>query len=331
MAHLADYVREVMADASGQWRAELECVLARQPSEPISFLELEKIVDAVERRTGRLDIGFEVGRRLRLDSHGALGAALSRCSTVHQALRLLSGYFDLITPSFVMRYERGPTIGRVVYRPMAVLTPKLLRVVHEMHVVAFHTQFSALMGERLRAYDLHLFMEPPRHATRYALLAPARVHFGGMPLPEAHIEIPAEQLDMPLGGANGQPGRVLAAVGRAVSGSASTDRWSDWVNMILQEAEETRPTLELLAGLLNVTPRTLHRHLAREGCTYRDLAKKVRHQRACRWLEDPARPVTEIALRLGYADVANFSRAFRDASGMAPRSWRKCPRRDDSI
>ena len=323
MRYLADYVRDAMRDAPGDWRFELNSLLTRPPGETISFIELEKIVEAVKRQTGRVDMGFEVGRKLNFDSHGALGIALGRCGTVDQALRLVSRYFDLVTPSFVMRYERDTAVGRIVYRPMSVLSPMLLRVVLEMHAVAFHTQFSTLMGARLQSYDIHLFMEPPRHAARYELLAPARVHFGGMTLPEAHIEIATTQLDLPLTGAEARSGGVLLGIDRLGAAPAAADEWSDWVIMIMREAEETMPTLNLLAHMLSVAPRTLRRHLAKEGNTYRDLARVARYERACRWLADPVNSVTNIAFRLGYRDATNFSRAFRQETGMAPRAWRK--------
>jgi AraC-like DNA-binding protein len=36
-------------------------------------------------------------------------------------------------------------------------------------------------------------------------------------------------------------------------------------------------------------------------------------------------PITRIALQLGFRDAANFTRAFRRASGMSPVEYRKRP------
>jgi len=99
-------------------------------------------------------------------------------------------------------------------------------------------------------------------------------------------------------------------------------RWSEWVEMMLREAEGTQPTLQELAALLSVSPRTLTRYLAREGHALRDLANEVRHRRACELLRDPRQSIAEIAWRLGYGDPTNFSHAFRAAGSISPRQYR---------
>jgi len=40
------------------------------------------------------------------------------------------------------------------------------------------------------------------------------------------------------------------------------------------------------------------------------------------WLDRSDKPVTEIALALGYTDASNFARAFRRHTGLSPRAYR---------
>ena len=40
-------------------------------------------------------------------------------------------------------------------------------------------------------------------------------------------------------------------------------------------------------------------------------------------MRDPAIPLTEVALELGYSDSANFTRAFRRWTGLPPRRYRQ--------
>lgn len=70
----------------------------------------------------------------------------------------------------------------------------------------------------------------------------------------------------------------------------------------------------------SVSVSTLARQLADEGSSFRALAKQARHERACQWLSEGI-GVSEISRRLGYTDVANFSRAFRQQAGVSPSAF----------
>jgi AraC-like DNA-binding protein len=131
-------------------------------------------------------------------------------------------------------------------------------------------------------------------------------------------------LDAPLRWADPDAGPAnVADLDGLQRGIRRATRCSDWAVMMLREAEGTRPALGELAALLCVSPRTLTRHLANEGLALRDLAKDVRHQRACEMLKEPRQPISEIAWRLGYSDPTNFSHAFSAASGVSPRQYRE--------
>lgn len=67
--------------------------------------------------------------------------------------------------------------------------------------------------------------------------------------------------------------------------------------------------LRVFSQVLGVTP---HQYLLRS---------RLRH--AARLLVDEERPVTEIALDVGFADLSNFVRTFRRAAGVSPRAFRQ--------
>jgi AraC-like DNA-binding protein len=165
-------------------------------------------------------------------------------------------------------------------------------------------------------------MERPTHAPRYAGIAPARVSFGA-PVPGLRISLPAAALELPLAMANPRAARAAEERCRAQLNQArSRRRWSDWCAMMLRESEDCRPTLGELAGIMNVCPRTLSRYLETEGTGFRSLSLKVRTARARQLLREGALSVTQIAYRLGYADVASFVRSFRAQCGRTPGAWR---------
>lgn len=75
--------------------------------------------------------------------------------------------------------------------------------------------------------------------------------------------------------------------------------------------------LRLFANSLGVTP---HQYLVRS-----------RLRRAARLLADDGRPITEIALDVGFRDLSNFVRTFHRAAGVSPRSFRRAARGDRKI
>lgn len=71
-----------------------------------------------------------------------------------------------------------------------------------------------------------------------------------------------------------------------------------------------------LCHLTHVTRRTL-------GCSLGDLLLKTRIEKARQLLERTALPVSRIASRVGFTDLAYFSRRFSQEMGASPTRWRK--------
>jgi AraC family transcriptional regulator len=75
--------------------------------------------------------------------------------------------------------------------------------------------------------------------------------------------------------------------------------------------------LRLFASVLGVTP---HQYLLRS---------RLRH--AARLLADGARPVTDIAFDVGFADLSNFVRTFHRAAGVSPMRFRQAAKGNSKI
>lgn len=82
-------------------------------------------------------------------------------------------------------------------------------------------------------------------------------------------------------------------------------------------------SMSRLADSAHTSNRTLQRRLEEEGQSYSRLLEGVRFEQATALLADPGVKVLEIAQRLGYRDPANFTRAFRGWTGLAPAEYRR--------
>ena len=83
------------------------------------------------------------------------------------------------------------------------------------------------------------------------------------------------------------------------------------------------PEISAVARSTELSVRTFQRRLAEEGVVYSDLVAAVRRDLAQEMLADPSRSQLDVSMSLGYADAANFTRAFRQWTGATPSAFRR--------
>jgi AraC family transcriptional regulator of adaptative response / methylphosphotriester-DNA alkyltransferase methyltransferase len=84
--------------------------------------------------------------------------------------------------------------------------------------------------------------------------------------------------------------------------------------------EYSRPvTIEEIARRVATSPRQLQRVFAEVGgLGFRSYLRQIRLSQGADLLARTDLPVTEVARRVGYRDVGQFSKAFRSAYGVSP-------------
>lgn len=100
-------------------------------------------------------------------------------------------------------------------------------------------------------------------------------------------------------------------------------RLSTRVKMVMSMPKAELPAAQDLAEGFNISTRTLHRQLRKEGASLRDLQKKARIDRAKEGLARTNQPIKRVAHAAGFRSEKAFSRAFRTAEGETPSAYRK--------
>lgn len=96
---------------------------------------------------------------------------------------------------------------------------------------------------------------------------------------------------------------------------------SQTIRQLVMHTSEGQPSIEQVAKKLKVSARTLQRQLAAEGSNFSDIGEQVRCEKAAQLLRARRQTVSSIAEELGYASVANFSRAFRRWYACTPSDY----------
>lgn len=293
------------------------------PQSRLTQAQVCALLSEATRLTGRHDLGFELGKLIKLNSHDVLGYAFISAPTLDHVLRLASRYYRLMNPLFTMRYLRHTSAVEVLFQPVVTLPPEVFSFYCEMLAISCHCQLMAVTQGRQPPYDAYLSIPAPGHLARYRELKGMRPHFGDTSLPGVRLVFDPCMLDVPL--AMGDLRALRQAEERCKQLMHSFNEqgnWVDWVRMMLRGAEDSQPTLDELAAVLNISSRTLDRHLARQGISFRELSLAIRNERACELLADMRVAISQIAYRLGYTDVANFSRSFKKLNGVTPSEYR---------
>ncbi len=92
--------------------------------------------------------------------------------------------------------------------------------------------------------------------------------------------------------------------------------------LLVRSGREPPSAMEA-ASRLNVSERTLHRRLAREGLSYSALVDKAREEQARYLLSTSSLSLERISDLVGFAEATSFSRAFKRWTGMSPTGYRK--------
>jgi AraC-like DNA-binding protein len=171
----------------------------------------------------------------------------------------------------------------------------------------------------LTPHEVHFLHDRPSDTTRHDELFRCPIHFGASvaQLVWSHNNL---ERRMP----NAEPGLREILEQKADAMLARLPQAGGYAEQVLALADCELRTISAdhISGRLGVSERTLHRRLAAEGTSYRELIERARKAAALRYLEQP-RTLEEVADLLGYASTQSFQRAFRRWTGTSPGSYQR--------
>ncbi|MCG8518619.1 AraC family transcriptional regulator [Marinobacter sp. CA1] len=283
---------------------------------------------------GDQGLSFLLARELRLTIHGTLGLAALTSPTMGEALDSVRRYLQLRVPFLTMAIN--DTDDRVLVTMQAQFdVPGLYHFLAETVATTLMLLADQLIDRssaaemgfeitdgKIPGVEVHLTAPEPGYFRKFADQLPVAFQY----------QQPAEMTIFPK--------KLLQAKMRLADADASRMA-RDQCEFELQKALKDQgdityairnmlhimpgplPSLEAMAERFCVSSRTLKRRLAEKDTTYREIVEGVLKDRAIQLLRYTNQSVSEIAYELGYADLSNFSRAFRKWTGKSASEFRE--------
>ncbi len=309
-----------------RWRVPADALLGdlglresalSDPEARLSVETCERLLSRARALTGEPALGIYLGLQMRVAWHGYLGFAAMTAATTRDALLLAMRYAPTRTSALGLRLHESGRVASLVIEERVPLRTAQDAIILSL-IVGIWQIGTALTGRALDGSADVAFPEPPYFARFQAI---GRVRFG-QPLHQLLFD--RDVLDLPLAMADPAAQRLAQEqCERALEALGAGARLSVRVRQRLPREGGGFHTLDEVAAQLATSPRTLKRKLALEGHAFSSLVDEERRERALLLLRAPELSLDDVAERLGYSDLANFSRAFRRWTGRTPGAFRK--------
>lgn len=287
--------------------------------------ELAVIRNLVRELGERPDLGLEVGRRYRITTFGIFGFACVSSPTLGEAIAFALRYLEL---SFtfcipVARWQPGEFVARIHDERVPT---DVRRFLVERDVTAMFGMLGDLMGHRVDLVRAEFDFPAPADTGLYSEIYGLRPQFEQ---PHNLFTMDPAVLEQPLPQANEHTWAMclaqctdLVSRRRARTGIAAEVR-ERLVPRGGADGFATPPGIDSVARDLNMSTRTLRRHLDAAGTSYRQLLDEVRRALAEEMLNATPLSVSDVAIRLGYAEASTFIHAFKRWTGTTPSAYRR--------
>lgn len=298
-------------------KAKIPPSLLEHPEAPIPLRLAYRFVNEAYRAVGIENPGLHVGRACQLDDLGEFGQVLLHTRNVLEYLETGVRLIGAVTSVDRYRVRREGEWVRLSHAQSARGIPEA----DKQHDYLFSMAVTINTLRRVAGPDwcpAEVRLPAPGNralAELYEWLPDTRVITGGR---VASFLFPAAFLALPMprtidaGHTTGAPWLKTPAPTQFVPSVAL---------LVESLVADGPPAMETTAEAAGLSVRSLRRRLTECGTSYSDVVKKTRIALAERWLAQ-GRPITEIALALGYTDRSNFTRAFRRLNGISPREYR---------
>lgn len=293
----------------------------------LSMLQANSLLYRGMKLTGNPGFGYEIGLHSGLTTHGFIGFGLLSNATLRTAADFGSRYLALRLPNLSLRVFTDGAQG-VIEANETLALGAVRQCMYDLFLVGLWRMVPMLGAQLADAHaqiELWFDYPEPEYTQRYRAQLPTLRFAAGT----NQLRFPARYLDLPLSTADPVTARLVThQCEQELTQLGYRGDIAAQVRALLADARDGYPGLDAVAARLRLSTRTLKRRLHERGLGFQQLLDEARRRDALRLLDDATLSIEQIALRLGYSDPANFTRAFRKWAGRSPSAHRQVHARE---
>ncbi len=259
-------------------------------------------------------------RRLPWGTNGMLCRASLPSANLRVALARWCRHYGLLIDDIRLELKTEANIARVTIQEQRDLGAQ-----REFCLVS---TLRNILGYACWLVDSHLPLKEitfpystPRHLAAYELIFRGPVKFeelhAGFSLDAAYLDLPVRRDDRDLRQMLIRPLPLVVLQYRRDRLLSRRIR-----ELLLTRGHEFHDA-NALAYALNLSTRSLYRHLADEGSSLQSLKDDVRREIAIKQLTRTSKSLKQVAAAAGFRSEASFNRAFRQWTGESPGEFRR--------
>mgnify|MGYP003571131577 CR=1 FL=1 len=323
------YLASILPAVIAHYGLDEDAVLAEAGLDPAVLSETGRMVPLVDAmrlflvilsRTGDPGMGFEIGRQVRARSYQVLGYAILSSEDLGQAIERLMRFEKLAGNLGETTMNRVGDIVRLTWHcPVKGEPARYLTEAAITGWVTFARQLVDAAPAPLRVCFRHAAqVDADRYERHFQCPVEFAADFDGVEVPESFLRLPLSGADPGLSGMMEREAAQLLT---------DYDSQTNLVNAVRSEIyrllADGEPTVEQVAGRLQMAERTLQGRLRKQGASFQEVLDGLRRSLAALYMQDARLSLTDIGLLLGFAEQSSFTRAFRRWHGESPARVRQ--------
>lgn len=322
------YINSILASAVGRG-LDSDILLKQARIAPDTLLQARARFSLIQysRLYGAIALALDdegVGLHTRQTPLGAIETlcrAGMSATTLDECLYVLSRALSSVLGDFQVTYERATetTPPALLFSERTALKGDRA-LVYEVGLLTTYGLIVWLFGRRVPLVSVSLPFAEPRYAFGLRMLSVEKVALG----PVARLAFAPSALSMRVARSPAEISRwVRRTPASIVETLAERAELSSQIISLFQESPQQLPTLQEVAVMMAMSPRTLHRKLIEQGESFQQIKDRWRFRIAMQQLSCTENSVKQIAAELGFSDQATFRRAFSNWAGKPPGAYRR--------